>query len=257
VSELDSASFKTCFTGRRQIKYGYPPLAEGEYSWYGVQRKSEWIFSPIMQAVGNCGLWLESIETPLLGNRASYCAVSQHDFFRSFPSTVTRVAITITRVWPQRDIFDTYLRVLHDLAYLEITMSRSPADHFDGDGPLCAPHRLSSATEPGGFAKHYRLFKLKEFRLMSDHQYTFFEHEIFLALTYFPNLEKVAFGHIVLAEGDRSTLLQRLAALNLERLWLLDPYNLILNSPHELVGKAGWEQVTLNTTWRNIGKISI
>jgi hypothetical protein len=171
VSEPDKVSFETCFTGRGGVKYGYPPLAEGEYSWYGVQKESEWIFPRVMEAVRESHVWFESVETPLFGNRASYCAVSQHAWFEFFPSTLTRVAITMTRVWPQGDIFDTFHQVLANLKYLETTLSRRPVDHFDGDRPLFEPHRLSSASAPipapsGGYLTYrsdYELSKMREF----------------------------------------------------------------------------------------------
>jgi len=42
------------------------------------------------------------------------------------------------------------------------------------------------------------------------------------------NLENVAFGHILLGEGDWSNLVQRLVPFKLKKLWLLDPRNLII-----------------------------
>jgi hypothetical protein len=105
--------------------------------------------------------------------------------------------------------------VLANLEYLEITLSRSPVDHFDGDRPLFEPHSLSSASAPIPapsdyltYRSDYELSKIREFRFMSVHQYTFAERDLFLTLTFFPNLEKLAFGHITLGGGDWSGLLQ-------------------------------------------------
>jgi hypothetical protein len=107
VSNADTASFETCFIGSGRARYEHSPLAKGEYSWYGVQREGEWIFPRIMEACWNSNLWLKSVETPLFGNRASYCATSW--LFEWFPTTSTRVAITTTRSWPQGTIINEYL----------------------------------------------------------------------------------------------------------------------------------------------------
>jgi hypothetical protein len=48
---------------------------------------------------------------------------------------------------------------------------------------------------------------MQEFCLMSDHQYAFSENDLFLALVFFPGLEKLAFGHIMPSEGNWCGLL--------------------------------------------------
>lgn len=48
VTDSDRTSLETCFQGEPdRSKYGYPALAEGEYSWQGVQKESQWIFPKV------------------------------------------------------------------------------------------------------------------------------------------------------------------------------------------------------------------
>lgn len=45
VPEADRTSLEMCFQGgSERFSYGYPALTEGEYSWEGVQKESQWIF---------------------------------------------------------------------------------------------------------------------------------------------------------------------------------------------------------------------
>ncbi|KAI4910180.1 hypothetical protein J4E90_007611 [Alternaria incomplexa] len=242
VSEQDRVSFETCFQGGlERARYGYPALKEGEYSWWGVQLESGWIFPKIMEAFQESQLWLKSVESPLFGNKASYCAISgrgdplHSNFFRDsdpfqwFPKTLTRVAIDITRPMAAPLLNLGGLEELVNLEYLEITLSKTPETSIGDGGPFGAPFELSSWSSD----LWYELENLKEFRLMSDYQHSFSEFDILNLLNFFPNLERLALGHILLASshGNWCDLLQMLADFNLKELWLLDPCHIVYVGP--------------------------
>ncbi|KAI4694106.1 uncharacterized protein J4E84_002686 [Alternaria hordeiaustralica] len=239
VTDSDRTSLETCFQGGPdRSRYGYPALDEGEYSWQGVQKESQWIFPKIMEAFEESHVWLSTLESPLLGNRASHCAITfgtalpeteenlyfGRDLFRWFPRGLKRVAITITQHIRRPLLISDGLEELKNLEYLDITLSRSPPHCSRWGGPFDEPFRLSYSFLSN---MSYQLEKLKEFRLMADQQHLFDEHDIIHSMKIFPNVKKLAFAHILLDEpGNWSSLLQRLATLNLEELRLLDPRNL-------------------------------
>ncbi|KAI4926819.1 uncharacterized protein J4E92_005979 [Alternaria infectoria] len=242
VSESDRVSLETCFRGGpERSRYGYPALKEGEYSWWGVQLESGWIFPRIMEAFQESHLWLKSVESPLLGNKASYCAISgrgdpfhstsfrESDLLQWFPKTLTRVAINITRPMTGPLMNSGGLEELVNLEYLEIALSKTPEISIGDGGPFGAPFDLG----PWSSEVWYRLENLKEFRLMSDYQYSFDEWDILNILNFFPNLERLALGHILLASshGDWCSLLHKLADFNLKELWLLDPRHIVFVGP--------------------------
>jgi len=149
VSILDRVSFETCFRGEYgRTKYGYPALQDGECSWWGVQLESGWIFPKIMEAFHEAAICLDSVDSSLFGNRASYCAISgggdpahddsivEPDLFKWFPKNLKRIAITITR--PSRGplLNSSSLEELKNLQHLEITLSKSPEQAIDSDGPF-------------------------------------------------------------------------------------------------------------------------
>ncbi|KAI4649218.1 hypothetical protein J4E93_003532 [Alternaria ventricosa] len=121
------------------------------------------------------------------------------------------------------------LEELVNLEYLEITLSKTPESSIGDGGPFGAPFELSSWSSD----LWYELENLKEFRLMSDYQSSFSEFDILNLLNFFPNLERLAFGHILLtsSHGNWCDLLQKLADLNLKELWLLDPCHIVYVGP--------------------------
>lgn len=236
ISKEKSVPVDTGFRATRiPPGHGYPALTEGEYSWHGVQRESAWIFSRIMEGFWYSGLELHSIESPLFGNRASFCAteVPCSEFrwspFTWFGAGLTRIAITITRT-SRITIFDETILRLENLEYLEITMSRTPENlpYWNWGLPETYWLHRYESQESGS------LKKLKEFRLMSDQQHFYSASDLLKCLRRFPSLENVAFGHILLCEGDWDSLVQQLASFNLKKVWLLDPRDLVHN-PQELV----------------------
>ena len=243
VSESDRVSFETCFRGGpERSRYGYPALEEGEYSWWGVQLESEWIFPKIMEAFKESHPTLDILESPLLGNRASYCAISggadalrrtpsslTYDLFQWFPNTLRHVAINITCPRGGPLFMSRGLEELVNLEYLEITISKTPEELVADAGPFRAPFDLGSRSPD----LWYELKNLKEFRLMSDYQSSFSEFDILNLLNFFPNLERLALGHILLASshGNWCDLLQKLAGFNLKELWLLDPRHIVFVGP--------------------------
>jgi len=244
VSESDRTSLETCFQGGpKRSSYGYPALTEGEFSWEGVQKETEWIFPRIMEAFDESHVWLHSLESSLLGNRASYCAISVgntppryartnvyigRDLFEWFPRSLKRVAITITRHNIRPVLNSDCLERLENLEYLDITLSKSPHLQSRWIGPFDWPESLSRRHS---FAPP-ELKKLKEFRLMADYQNVFEQHDIIHLMSFFPNVKKLAFGHILLnGNGYWSDVLHQLAAFDLEELWLLDPRNLVWDYP--------------------------
>jgi hypothetical protein len=205
--------------------------------------ESEWIFPKIMEAVKESHLWLESVETPLFGNRASYCAISgggddmfvrpplDRDLFKYFPFRhLKHVAITNTHHMGMPFFWSGGLERLTNLEYLEITLSRHPEDPGHECGPLTMPVMMSAPIR-------YQLEKLVEFRLMADHQHSFAENDILHFLNFFPNLQYLALGHILLANlsGNWSSLLNQLTVYDLEELWLLDPRNLVCDHPERVI----------------------
>ena len=231
VSKEERVPVDACFDDRTSPRYGYPVLAEGEYSWQGVQCESAWIYPHIMEGLLYSDLCLYSVESALFGNRASYCAISLpvsgsgFSPVEHFSYDLTRIAITCTNVAPI-SIFGTWMMDIENLEYVEITLSRSPKDeHHYYNLPLGGSHLMCGyrPEDEGKFLK-----KLKDFRFMSDCQYFYSVDDLLACLRPFSNLENVAFGHILLGEGDWSSLVQRLVPFKLKKLWLLDPRNLII-----------------------------
>lgn len=200
-----------------------------------------------MEAFEESHVRLYSFESPLLGNRASHCAITfgtalpatpenlyfGRDLFRWFPRYLKRVTIAITQHISRPLLISDGLEELENLEYLEITLSRSPPRFSRWGGPFDAPFRLSYSWPE---YSPYQLEKLKEFRLMADQQHAFDEHDIIRSMRIFPNVKKLAFAHILLDEsGNWRSLLQRLAALNLEELCLLDPRNLVCDHPQRRI----------------------
>jgi hypothetical protein len=70
---------------------------------------------------------------------------------------------------------------------------------------------------------------LKEFRLMADHQHVFTERNITYAMGFFPNIKKLALGHVLPQKQleNWGSLLRGLAAFDLEELWLFDIRNFV------------------------------
>ena len=149
--------------------------------------------------------------------------------FTWFCADLTRIAITITRTGRISIFHGTILR-LENLEYLEITMSRNPETLLYWNWQWSDIYRLDhyQSQESGS------LKKLKDFRLMSDHQCFYSASNLLECFRRFPNLENVAFGHVLLCEGDWDSLVQQLASLNLKKLWFLGPRDLIHN-PQELI----------------------
>jgi hypothetical protein len=213
VNELDD----------RHERGGYPPLQEGEHSWLGVREENEWIYARIVEAVDEAHLWIESFDMPLFGNRAPHCAVDTTRMGFWGYSMLTRVSISITKVWGG-DLHWPFLEAMQSLEYLDVSLSLCPELRNHGRGFLPPASRYNliyrrTATE------NYclRLPKVKEFRLMADNQYSFATYDILEFLSMFPNLSRVGFAHIMLVHGTWQELCRNLVPWQLERLWLISP----------------------------------
>ncbi|KAF2245715.1 hypothetical protein BU26DRAFT_74377 [Trematosphaeria pertusa] len=167
----------------------------------------------ILQAVERANIPLDTITMPLFGNQAAWCAT--WPVTALFPRSLTHVAMNITGV--HRLVFDHWMRNLENLEFLEIALSSMPilTESFR--------HVQQLVDEASSEEERVRLPKLKEFRLMADNRYCFSTDNIVSALYAFPNLKMLGFAHIMLRSGSWGSLLTRLQALDLDRVWLLDP----------------------------------
>jgi hypothetical protein len=215
VSEWDDHSFE---------KYGYPALAAGEHSWYGVQNENEWTYQRILEAFYMAGLWIESIEMPLLGNRAAYCAL-EACFWVWLPETLRRLSMTVTKTF----FFNRLERFLKNLSGLEILEMSFSTDRewqraFLPPGDTWHLMELSPALSLHTLPK---LLSLKEFRLMSDNQFSFSVSDICEFLTLCPKISELGFAHIMFSEGTWKELMRRLEPLRLESIHLLSPRDIV------------------------------
>ena len=135
--------------------FGYPALANGEQSWYGVQKEAAWIFDRIMHGIADSilGDHLQSIKMPLMGNRTSYCGVPTY-LENMFLPQLTYVAVSVSHV-PNGFFFMPYLEMMTSLEYLEVAFSTCPelmGGHDLSGGyiktflPRAPPYCLTSST---------------------------------------------------------------------------------------------------------------
>ncbi|KAL6704905.1 hypothetical protein ACN47E_007450 [Coniothyrium glycines] len=203
---------------------------ESTYSWECLQNESHWHFDTIMRAVDEAEMKLESIETPLFGNRASYCSILP-DNWCWFPRTLKRIAITVTRSSP--DIL-LHIHKLPHIEYLDITLCTLLQNHNE-----VTDFRWIWFAEwiiSNNLHACYRQTAVKEFRLMANSQFGFCAHDLLRVLRLFPNLKRLGFAHVNLCcehEDTWSDFLHGLACLKLDRLWLLNPQNLRRNGKED------------------------
>ncbi|KAF2127600.1 hypothetical protein P153DRAFT_387342 [Dothidotthia symphoricarpi CBS 119687] len=212
VSMTRSADFEPSISG-------YPPLVEAERTWRDAHAENGWLFNNVLHGASESGLPIESLTIPLFGNRAFYFAIP--DEIWSFSKTITRLSLTLTSYGAARPL-PRWLHVMTNLEFLEIALSRTPNDIWERS-PFYHNHPLLPGDNVRADNIKLRLPKVREFRLMSDNQRSFSEHQLLLTLILFPNLRRLGFAHILISEGSWSGLLSQIESINLERLWLLDP----------------------------------
>jgi len=99
------------------------PPASGEHTWSGVQMENEWIFPRIMDAVYEADLVLRVFEMPLLGNRASYGALSSGAVFENFGATLTHLSMSVTATWRAGGKIQYWVGQLKCLETLDLSFS--------------------------------------------------------------------------------------------------------------------------------------
>ena len=67
----------------------------------------------------------------------------------------------------------------------------------------------------------------KEFCFISDYKCPYSVNDPLRYLSLFPNLKRLGVAHIILGDNARCNLLRQLSTLNLEKLWLLDPREVV------------------------------
>lgn len=207
---------------------GCERLADNGQPWKGVLLDNEWVCQRILEGITRSRVWLDSFEMPLLGNQARYCGVPEPTYFRS---TLTRLSLSLNRFWCSCAIHD-YLRYMEHLKSLEISIVNFRGTTF---------HQVHLVEYLDEVFQHP---KLEEFYLMSDNQNSFLGPDISQLLGCFPNIESVGFAHIMLSNGTWSRLIQDLAPLKLETLWLLSPRDItILNHGAGPWQDAAWPAV--------------
>ncbi|KAF9693198.1 hypothetical protein EKO04_008732 [Ascochyta lentis] len=216
---------KSRFNIRPTLRYGYPQDNRNVLSWLHRQQEPTWIHGNALSDLLKAGLALESLTFPLFGNRASYCGVqitAAH-----FPPTLKRLSISLTDRFHDVAIFEPWLSALKNLTFLEVAISRSP----ESLGPwnsFANCRRLTNTDTP---TANDQLFRLEEFRLMSDNQNCFSEHDLLSGLNLFPNLRKLGFAHILIKSQMNNAVswnsfVKRIIPRSLQQLWLLDPRDL-------------------------------
>jgi hypothetical protein len=200
-------------------RLGYPAPAEGENLWRGVECDNHWIYERLFEGVAD--LWLESIEMPLFGNRAGCCAVPM-PFNRSIPQALRRLSLTVKRMLVGGPLY-WWLSQLSKLEVLDISISPDP-----GCGSFLPPREIYLLLDQNWMQDQPlpKLPALAEFRLMSHNRCSFSVSEICKFLDLCPNLSKLGFAHVMLADGTWKELLRRLEPLDLESLYLLSPRNI-------------------------------
>jgi hypothetical protein len=170
-------------------------------------------FSSILAAFRRAKINLVTLTTPLLGNRAAYCAIQPYG--THWPLTLTRLSINLTDVHLVA-MLDQWIFALQNLETLDIALSHAPGIRFG------APQRL--VDHPAAGEEEVRkLPKVKHFTLTADNWHAFPSSAILSMIKVFPNLTSLGLAYIMLRRGTWSGVLGSLQPLGLERVWLLDP----------------------------------
>jgi hypothetical protein len=180
-----------------------------------VQNQNEWSYNLFINSICEAGLDIDSIDMPLFGNRAAYCALPTFPCILH-PMTLKVLCLTIVSVPEDEASYDWIYRC-QTLEALQLSFSMCPKNQ----PPAYLPPDGYYGIMPGWWPSHsdFRLISLKTSRLMSDNQYSFAVEDICQYLSMFPNISELAFAHIMLAEGTWKDFLERLHSLNLDKLF--------------------------------------
>lgn len=217
------------------------PVASEEHSWAGIQMDNKRIFRRIIDAIHEADIWLQGFEMPLIGNRASYGAVASNAVVLNFGATLTYLSMSIT------DMYEGELRFwvgyLDCLEVLDLSFSTLMDRRLMWQGFRPWQNPPFRLMDPVPNLEDVQLLTLKELRLSADNRYVFTASDINKFLSCFPNLSKLGFAHIQLAYSTWGEILESLATLNVETLWLMNPRNVVI--PPAIPGqrRALWSAV--------------
>jgi hypothetical protein len=210
---------------------GNPALVEDNDD---VQNQNEWSYNLFINSICEAGRDIDSIDMPLFGNRAAYCALPTFPCI-VHPMTLKVLCLTMVSV-PEDEAFYDWIYRCQALEALQLSFSMCPKNQ----PPAYLPPDGYHGIMPGWWPSHsdFRLISLKTFQLMSDNQYSFAVEDICQFLSMFPNISELAFAHIMLAEGTWKDFLERLQSLNLEKLFLLSPRDIITTDDFQPIWPA-------------------
>lgn len=235
-----------------EAQWGYPADDENIHSWLFQQQDPSWICGHTMDNIVDAGLALDSVTFPLLGNRASYCAIQVSAAY--FPTALKRLTISITERFDHMVLFEPWLQSLRNLTFLEVTVSRHPLSLRPWNS-FASCQRLTNVEEP---TARDQLPRLEEFRLMSDNQVCFSERDVLLGLALFPKLRKLGLAHILIkSQLNNATswksFVKQLVPKALDRLWLLDPRNRWIKGTGE-AGHYVMEKYKIDDSFRAVAR---
>ncbi|KAF2639567.1 hypothetical protein P280DRAFT_518977 [Massarina eburnea CBS 473.64] len=162
----------------------------------------------VILAFKHAGIELETLETPLFGNRACYCAVDPLPVLSV--QSLRRLKFNVSEDTHTHNHLP-WIFTLRNLEVLEIALSHGPGVEFGNTQQLLIDKE--TRTMP----------RMKDFRLIGDNWHMFNESDILDTLSVFPNLENLGLAYIMLHHGVWWSLLRQIKPRQLKRLWLLDP----------------------------------
>lgn len=142
----------------------------------------------ILPAATEAGLSLESLSTPLLGNRSALCAIPSHNF--QPPKALKRLSINLSIDNSSTQVADL-LGGMYSLTHLEVAFS----------GHQTNPKFIKKVDLHSGLlpwpAASLQVLALKDFRLVSNMHYYFSRGDVLSMVEHFPNLETLSLLQII------------------------------------------------------------
>ncbi|KAF1995326.1 hypothetical protein P154DRAFT_611237 [Amniculicola lignicola CBS 123094] len=188
------------------------------------------VFRWLPTAFSAAKLTLESLEMPLMGNVASWCAM-ETELSPNFVSNLKRCSFNYTSR-RGRCLFPLELLQASNLEFLELAVSRG---QYQRSWLLTTHEVIPQQLMWDNNGELVRLPNLKEFRFQTDNSYRLNSIQLVNALAVFPNLTKLGFANIRLADEDGwETVLKTLQSKSekLEGLWLVNPGYAMEVGPH-------------------------
>ncbi|KAF2122305.1 hypothetical protein BDV96DRAFT_640354 [Lophiotrema nucula] len=163
------------------------------------------------------GIKLDTITTPLLGNRSWKTAC----FPGPLGANIKRLSFNVCDVRPDNivnhAVITFWIEALPSLEYLDIALTVTNSQQ-----PTWQPTPIVCRSTTDRILTGLWKCPLKELRIAASSYYVFSEDSILLATMMFP-IRKLALGHLQMISGSWRSLLNRLQEQNLESLWLLNP----------------------------------